>query len=139
MTQEEKQLLFKDLCARLPYGVKVDVNFYYATKELSCDLLQDFISDEKSVRPYLRPMSSMTNEEQRELQSFFPGCSGNQWLDIEKETIEIFECSSTMTLYLNDSKRVIDFFNSHHIDYLGFIEDGLALEAPEGMYNKYVG
>ena len=76
----------------------------------------------------------MTEEEKRELQSFFPGSFGSQWLDIEKETIEIFECPSTMTLYLNDSKRVIDFFNSHHIDYLGFIEDGLALEAPEGMY-----
>jgi hypothetical protein len=78
----------------------------------------------------------MTEKEKRELQSFFPGSFGNQWLDIEEGTIDIFECSSTMTLCLNNSERVINFFNSHYIDYRGLIEEGLALEAPEGMYNK---
>lgn len=135
MTQEEvKQLLLIDLCARLPYGVIVkDRN---ATHELSTGNTEfvDLFNGKCHIKPYLRPMSSMTEEERRELQSFFPGSFGDQWLDIEKETIEIFECPSTMILYLNDSKRVIDFFNSHHIDYLGFIEDGLALEAPKDMY-----
>lgn len=104
MTQEEKQLLLKDLCARLPYGVKVDVNFYYATKELSCGLIQDLFLDEKSLRPYLRPMSSMTDEECKEV-------------------------GKHITIY-----DTVDWMNEHHFDYHGLIEKGLALEAPEGMY-----
>ena len=131
MTNEEKQLLLKDLCARLPYGVivsKKPINESFTWKEL-----QDFQYG-KIYKPYLRPMSSMTDGEKRELQSFFPSGFGNQWLDIEKETIEIFECPSTITLYLNDSKKVIDFFNVHHIDYHGLIPIGLAIEAPKDMY-----
>ena len=134
MTEEEKQLLLKDLCERLPYGVvlNVDNGKYREDKKIWPGLFNsDNLWDSK---PYLRPMSSMTEKEKRELQSFFPGSFGNQWLDIEEGTIDIFECSSTMTLGLNNSERAINFFNSHYIDYRGLIEEGLALEAPEGMY-----
>lgn len=82
-------------------------------------------------KPYLRPMSSMTKEEKRELQSFYPGCFGNQWLDTEKGTIDIFECSSTITLYLNDSERIVDWLNKKMFDYRGLIPKGLAIEVTE--------
>jgi len=49
MATEDKQLLLQDLCARLPYGVKVDINFFDDTKELNCSLLQDCIVSEKSL------------------------------------------------------------------------------------------
>jgi hypothetical protein len=119
MTQEDKSLLLQDLSARLPYGVMVDVNFYDATKELSCDLLKDFIIDEKSVRPYLRPMSSMTKEERMEY--FLLKHRDN---DREDNIILIDEAFS-----------LIDWLLSHHFDYRRLIEKGLALEAQEGMYN----
>ena len=115
MTQEEKQLLLKDLCARLPYSVKVDVDFYYATKELSCDLIQDLFLDEKSLRPYLRSMSSMTEKEGEEYRT---------------------ECKKVLLMRYraNSHYPVTDWLNGHHFDYRGLIEKGLALEAPEGMY-----
>ena len=136
MKQEDKELLLKDLSARLPYGVKIDKALYGETTLNERDIESFRKGFDDTLIPYLRQMSSMTEEEKRELQSFFPGSFGNQWFNIEEETIEIFECPSTMTLYLNDSKRVIDFFNSHHIDYRGLIVDGLSLEAPEGMYKE---
>ena len=135
MTQEDKQLLFKDLCARLPYGVKVDVDFYYTTKELSCDLLQDFITDKKSVRPYLRPMSSMTDEEKEDLRKnyhfYFDDCD-------DGITNGIYSSQFNRTIYEMidecDIEAIIDWLNAHHFDYRWLIEKGLALEAPEDMY-----
>ena len=125
MTQEDKELLFKDLCARLPYNVKC----YCEWKEpapngtsgmidgLSTFLLEEFESmDEyedvpiKSVQPYLRPMSSMTEEEYAKKEELF----GSYILD--------------------NNPAYIDWLNAHHFDYRGLIEKGLALEAPEGMY-----
>ena len=148
MKQKDKELLLKDLCARLSYGVicntpkgdghlnSINQTIFDVELGINVDAIHRDTFKLENCKPYLRPMSSMTEEEKRELQSFFPGSFGNQWFNIEEETIEIFECPSTMTLYLNDSKRVIDFFNSRHIDYRGLIEEGLALKAPEGMYNK---
>ena len=73
MTQEEKQLLFKDLSTRLPYHVKVKVWLKDGTTEEGvldlqhnyADVLQDafYYSKIKGIKPYLRPMSSMTEEE----------------------------------------------------------------------------
>ena len=123
MTQEEKQLLIKDLCARLPYGViahaleinkvgtVIDVNVSYNIINLTVDNASgDYelvpISD---IKPYLRPLSSMTEEEQYEYNTAIDN-------DIEPE-------------------RIVDWYNLHHFDYRGLIEKGLALEAPEGMYD----
>ena len=130
MTQEDKQLLLKDLSARLPYGTKVDVNFYYATKELSCDLLQDIITDEKSLRPYLRPMSSMTEEEEESLRE-------DTGLDIFKCTVnKELEDLWTTDCSVKDLFCLYSWLNEHHFDYNGLIEMGLALEAPADMYKN---
>ena len=127
MTQEEKELLLKDLCARLPYNVKCKVCFQ---NELYTMILKtglpnsfgnfDFENEECSLcsddfKPYLRPISSMTEEEKREL--FEIGCEGN----IEHPYGLFFRCQ--------------DWLNSHHFDYRGLIEKGLALKAPERMYD----
>ena len=146
MTQENKELLLVDLCERLPYGVivhfKGEYKKYHKVEEIDVrdEVVRCFegmhLYEEGVINcfPYLRPMSSMNDKEKRELQSFYPGSFGGQWFDIEKGTIEIFECSSTITLYLNDSERIVDWLNRNMFDYRRLIERGLALEAPKEMY-----
>ena len=129
MTQEEKQLLFKDLCGRLPYGVICKLSAKDAnvsiTEKLDLGGLEHFIFGTMDVLPYLRPMSSMTEEEKEYIKNRW--CY-NDW-DIDgpsslwREKIDV-----------EDAEGIIDYFNEHHFDYRGLIEKGLALEAPEGMY-----
>ena len=122
MTQEEKQLLLKDLCARLPYGAFVFIRKPFGCvmseteeEELTATTLQEFIeNDDMHVFPYLRPMSSMTFKETREFLSIKNG-----------------ECKEYL---LTTDKQ--DWLNEHHFDYRGLIEKGIAIEAPEGMYNS---
>ena len=114
MTPEEKELLLKDLSARLPYGVIVySLQIPYEQK------LIGYIPDiEKySIKPYLRPMSSMTEEEENELTGIAVLGGYN---------------SSVFNSFI-----VIDWLNAHHFDYRGLIEKGLALEAPKGMYKNF--
>jgi hypothetical protein len=152
MLQEDKELLLKDLCARLPYGVIVEIISYGQENlepwfgELSCKDLDCFIHDiaYKSVKPYLRPMSSMTEEEKKDLLITIVGNEGIKYfqvlsdgsIDNTDETIQDLNKfnmhwvnfdKDTVTLYL-------DWLNRHHIDYRGLIEKGLALEAPNDMY-----
>ena len=128
MTQEEKQLLLKDLCARLPYGVICD-RLGQAKKLLSVSPYKvyclEFDNGEykykvEDIKPYLRPMSSMTEEEYNNL------CNSCTWLwfkdDLRTVTHGDYKC--------------YDWLNSHHFDFRGLIEMGLALEAPEGMYKN---
>ncbi len=125
MTTEEKQLLLADLCARLPYGVAVHVEGMsdfdgeiepYDTP-LSLGLLQNFIGHSFTLKPYLRPLSSMTEEELNELEDI-----------------------SCLTLYPNGIQipngKDYDWLNAHHFDYRGLIPMGLALEAPEDIYKN---
>ena len=125
MTQEDRELLLKDLCARLPYKVKVKVTATHSNGNeydeyghiTDIDNISNSISycnDSNGMlyeahpgkyKPYLRPMSSMTEEERNELSHY------------------------------DNSVQRTDFFYSHHIDCRYMIEKGLALEAPEGMYN----
>ena len=124
MTQEEKQLLLKDLCARLPYGVYVHIR--YNTGEpcygkLTSQDIQWFIDSKiEIVKPYLRPMSSMTEEEQRMLDSM---CDG----------VEMVSRLSGLKMF----NKAFDWLNANHFDYRGLIPMGLALEAKEGMYPIY--
>jgi hypothetical protein len=70
MTQEDKKLLFKDLCARLPYGVKVKCASEILT--LNVNWLKVFQYHLDEIKPYLRPMPSMTEEEKKyKLSKFF--------------------------------------------------------------------
>ena len=124
MTQEEKQLVLNDLCARLPYGVRYKgdcgwpINPYQHTTSL-CNILN---AEEPLV--YLRPMSSMTEEEKEEIRQRF--CY--EW---EESIPELMYYS----IEIGDADCLIDWFLEHHFDHRGLIEKGLAIEAPEGMYN----
>lgn len=125
MTQEEKELLLKDLCARLPYGVKCrcDGNKQIYTFQY------EYLSQFDDFPLYLRPMSSMTEEELDECVKY----SGIR--ELECPQIETFEDRLlwAIKMFSTDYKSV-DWLNAHHFDYRGLIEKGLALEAPEGMY-----
>ena len=122
MTQEEKQLLLKDLCGRLPYGVKVHITdeWFYDKIEpydrrLDCDVIKHIRENQYTVKPYLRPMSSMTEEEKEEYRN---------------------ECNKvlSMSFKVNGPYPIVDWLNAHHFDHRGLIPMGLALEAPEDMY-----
>ena len=121
MTNEEKQFLFRDLCVRLPYGVRVKLNGRREkSNKLTIDWLYAYSRHIEDIKPYLRPMSSMTDMEKQQ----FNLLSMNRIVpDGFGKNIQMF------------SLKCIDWFNSHHFDYRGLIEMGLALEAPEGMYN----
>ena len=127
MTNEEKELLIKDLCARLPYGVIVS---YQVGKNapVNHELVRGSYIDEWlkcSFKPYLRPLSSMTEEECKEL--------GKLSAIIEN----VGETLPNVPYYIEVARpEQIDWLNSHHFDYRGLIEKGLALEAPEGIYES---
>lgn len=114
MKQEDKELLLKDLCARLPYGVVVETQLvgmprakYPVLKVLQSYMLCAFMQTIENVirKPYLRPMSSMTEEEKKEYKH-----------------LVAFSGSPT------GSAKFVDWLNAHHFDYRGLIPMGLAIE-----------
>ena len=125
MTQEDKELLLKDLCARFPYGVKFlreSWNFE-SDQELSViesldDIDKDgYINNTKvykveDIKPYLFPLSSMT-EEQKSQYNFY----------------------LTRIVSAYDASLLIDWLNKNYFDYRGLIEKSLALDATNlGVY-----
>ena len=145
MTQEDKQVLLKDLCARLPYGVYVDAySWQKDTPKLLVECVPEYVGEEivvkglagrhsiREIKPYLRPMSSMTEEE---------------WKEYDKACdLDVDSSANALRTNLKARKRVListwhhgtDWLNKNHFDYRGLIPMGLALEAKEGMYgDKY--
>jgi len=132
MKQEEKQLLLKDLCARLPYGMKCDrlgqakMLLYVSPYKVYClefDNSEYMLGEYKieDIKPYLRPMSSMTKEEKYTYRHML-GATLNS------------EGESIMFVYVEDFPAVIDWLLAHYFDFRGLIEKGLALKAPKDMY-----
>ena len=128
MTQNDKDLLLKDLCARLLYGVKVaffneDLTHHSEPKTLigiECinNLNYSRLEDEDGnttivefVKPYLFPLSSMTEEQKKELRTF-----------------DSLDAESTMSLG-EWAIQLVDFYNKYHLDYRGLIPMGLANDA----------
>ena len=115
MTQEEKSILLKDLCARLPYGVKVELHknvytllgYFDEFVILTANVPTDQQTNISNIKPYLRPLSSMTNEERTEFLQLI-----GHGTDIQR----------------------IDFYLSHYFDFRCLIQMGLAIEAPNDMY-----
>lgn len=140
MTQEEKELLFQDLCTRLPYGVKVTFAGHSGRDDCilnSQHLNSTYAIEYLGLKPYLRPLSSMTEKEKDEFLHFFPFCRGDMYFDVKNTCVEVFECPNKITLYpFWDNVRLIDWLNKKMFDYRDLIPNGLALEAPEGMYNN---
>ena len=129
MIQEDKELLLRDLCARVPYGIKAS---YYGTEEacetwdeIECITLDGYVDigqyslPIERIKPYLFPLSSMTDKQKTE-------CLKGTSLEISKYD-EIYGYSEYTDLecYL----KVIDWLNAHHFDFRGLIENGLAIDA----------
>ena len=131
MTPQDKELLLQDLCARLPYNAIVDYSynvfdvyngnhvFHNSKCILTCSLLDVFISTRRNekgeyIKPYLFPLSSMTEEEKLMYEGLMIGIDN--------------------VSYMLD---VIDWLNAHHFDYRGLIEKGLAIDATNlNVYDK---
>ena len=118
MTQEDKELLLKDLCSRLPYGVKIELSWWdmgkwtYIDTTIEADHIEQLINDEDGdieIEPYLRPMSSMTEEQSKVYHELINGMFG--------------------TSALINFEVLTDFFNANHLDYRGLIKKGLAIDA----------
>ena len=119
MTQEDKELLIKDLCARLPYGVVVNVKGFdfdfkdkltqiYNGYGCSIQVTNNMPYGIEQVKPYLFPMSSMTEEQKRDYQYIT-----ERWMNNPVYSI-------------SDS---FDWLNRNHFDYRNLIEKSLALDA----------
>lgn len=136
MSQNEKDLLLKDLCMRLPYGVNVAtpygrglltsirINDSVEKVGVNIDpsLIRTFNADD--VKPYLFPLSSMTEEQKNEL--------GDMEWSFDNSTIcNILECFGTYRAYVDHSccSELVDWCIKNHFDYRGLIPMGLANDA----------
>ena len=134
MTQEEQDLLFKDLCARLPYRPKCQVTRKGENGIYTVDITLKKIIERKKiinatyfvcqVKPYLRPLSSMTEKERKE---FLDSVTGED----DNGDFHIDECMG-----IGFYQEKYDWLNSHYFDYRGLIEKGLAIEVSED-YKPY--
>lgn len=162
MTQEEKNILIKELCMRIPYGVKCNINgeLCKVTRvDVECQQVYLKKDDEHGgtysiargdiIKPYLRPLTSMTDEEMEDY-ARYKFSSNEIWEIVDfKRTGKGFinvncknrnDASTQWTFQVKQKSPLenyigIDWLNAHHFDYRGLIEKGLALAAPEGMYN----
>ena len=128
MTKEEKQLLLRDLCARLPYHVQcysniADHNWCILTPVVISNLFN--ATEDLVLKPYLRHLSSMTGKEWLKLK---------EWISITSDTNGEIYFGGFRDISAEDTIRAIDYLISHHFDYRGLIPMGLALEAYENMY-----
>lgn len=135
MAQEQKDLLLKDLCARLPYGVKVQIKNEIVVLDSICDddgYHFNFIGDDRegvnieNIKPYLFPLSSMTNELwDKEFMGY----------GITEFTRDSFKYGCETLEFNNDNPNLssmVRFINQlikNHFDIYGLIPMGLANDA----------
>lgn len=137
MTQENEDLLLKDLCARLPYSVKIhakcfdidtntDVEKVGVLSMIDTDTVVAFTTDDTGyyiyvtiheVKPYLFPLSSMTEEQRKEY----------EW--IIYRNIELHCERYYNVIDIDEFDCLMDFYHKYHFDYRGLIPMGLAIDA----------
>lgn len=138
MTKDEKELLIKDICPRLPYDVKAYVRNYskldrkwyegvYTIESIHPSLNNIFVCSERGsvevivgyddyeIKPYLFPLSSMTEEQEKELEEIDP-----EFYSLICENGDI---------YVSMDVRGYDWLNKNNFDYRGLIDMGLAIDA----------
>ena len=135
MTQENKELLLKDLCGRLPYGVKVklgdnpnifdlEYRIKFAVMYGDSDKLEDIL-DITNIKPYLFPLSSMTEEQREELYKI------GWYLDEDK----IYTCfrnyDNANYKTHTDCLELINWCYENHLDINGLIPRDLAIDATD--------
>ncbi|MEE3385759.1 MAG: hypothetical protein VZR36_11830 [Prevotella sp.] len=147
MTQKERNLLIQDLCGRFPYGViaKKEYSFVFTNgtiskskkiEKLDLEDIEYLISGDDCVdvlKPYLRSMNTMTEEERKELKKLM-NCDCVTDYSLEY-TVGGQVDYDDFLVYYEDSYKLNDWLNKNMFDHRGLIEKRLALEAPEGMYN----
>ena len=140
MTQEDKELLLKDLCARLPYGVKCQIKGeedfeplklksfiqgkgFYAFDFYIKENLSLTFKELDEFKPYLFPLSSMTEEQKNQLKEIWD-TDMNKALDYaisgEEGLSDLFQLSA--------AKKVINWFIKNHFDFQGLIPKELAID-----------
>ena len=148
MTQENKELLLKDLCARLPYDVKCyipranDTSILAAVLRDGKNTLFNFWEDSRTIqdwyqlyisefKPYLFPLSSMTDEQCEELSNLI-----HEHFTLDDEFSEgiRFKTYGDILVWFNEKPInecyfIFDYFNKNHFDYRGLIQKGLAIDA----------
>ena len=139
MTQEDKSLLLKDLCARLPYGIKG--NYQNSDDKLlrSITIVYGHLKPNGMVmtgdiKPYLFPLSSMTEEQKNEFNCLFPSIVANRdeygFVNIiSKSTKDKYEDTYNYRTRLSDWKKVIQWLLKNHFDIYGLIPMSLAIDA----------
>ena len=137
----DKELLLKDLCARLPYGIKfLRESWNFETdQELSViEVLEDidkdgYINNTKvykveDIKPYLFPLSSMTEEQKKEISKRYKlHTYYGLYIEITNHSEGYWDDDNSCNL--QDYLWLVDWFNKNHFDYRGLIEKGLAIDA----------
>ena len=136
MTPKEKDLLLRDLCARLPYGLKVKCEKYsfpvtilYGGNIDEVKFIETGgIENICAIKPYLFPLSSMTEEQKKEiskrykLHTYYGLC-----IEITNHSEGYWDDDNSCNL--QDYLWLVDWFNKNHFDYSGLIEKGLAIDS----------
>lgn len=146
---EHKELLIKDICPRLPYGLVIDFNGIRTTlhdmkvfqlydgdviKDYIClvDVFgdDDYIDVEENIKPYLFPLSSMTEEQTKEMQEIV-GSPKVACIMRKTEGLELWldSVNTDPTIWLDTIFELQDWLNKHHFDWRGLIPKGLANDA----------
>ena len=145
MTQEDKQLLLKDISARLPYGVKCIVTKSRTEEGQEGDFgkigwvclegvdcigdREPFFSEFGNFKPYLFPLSSMTEEQKNQISQLL--------LDAKIEYPPYEEdYDNLLVSSIKQTNALINYYLANHLDINGLIEKGLAIEAPKDMYKN---
>lgn len=137
MTQEERNTMLVVLASYMPYKVMVEYDYEDGVKRATefhgnyYYLLSTGKLQWKDFKPYLRSLSSMTEEEKKELKS--------QHVEDEKEYCKILkrlEEGDKTANGLAIPYHAVDWCNKNKFDYRGLIERGLAIEAPKDLYRK---
>ena len=139
MTQEDKDLLLKDLCARLPYGVKIELTWWVMGEgtcintTLEPDHIEQLLNDEDGdteIKPYLFPLSSMTGKQVKEIQQII-GNPDYACIIRKTDGLELWlnSIDTDPTIWLDTIFEVQDYLNKNHFDYRELIDEGLAIDA----------
>lgn len=118
MTQNEKELLIKDLCGRLPYGVIIQVkDWAVLDAELKIGHINRLQNDDLELKPYLFPLSSMTEEQRKEYDSII-------YHSVELHCDRYYE-----VIDVDSFEELQDFYHINRLDYRGLIPMDLAIDA----------
>ena len=128
MTQEQKELLLNDLCARLPYKVYAQIPDEYGgyTSAIESIDIDGFVKDSEgtqieieNIKPYLFPLDSITIEQEKELSK----------LGVSYCEYALHDDTRGLGIMVDEAYIFFEFCYKHHIDFLGLIDMGLAIDA----------